>query len=168
MQDTLLAIGGCGIVVLLVALLVLSVLSTQRRHDPDRASIKVPAVPGTDFVLPIATGDAPVTVFFRFDVRKESSAEDAYGLAVDLSLVRGGQVVQRMEWLSGEHARPSEGVASRKVAAHHAFTETLDGFKASFELIEVPPRSTVELRGRVRTFPGTTLEWGWVYVPSAR
>ncbi|XXX74748.1 hypothetical protein WMF30_44565 [Sorangium sp. So ce134] len=168
MQDTLLAIGGCGIVALLVALLALSVWSTHRRHDPERASIKVPVVPGTDFALPIATGGAPVTVFFRFDVHKESSAEDAYGLAVDLEVVRGGQVVQRMEWLSGAHARPSEGTESRTVAAHHAFTETDHGFKASFELIEVPPHSTVELRGRVRTFPGTTLEWGWVYVPSTR
>ncbi|WP_437997053.1 hypothetical protein WMF26_40075 [Sorangium sp. So ce185] len=168
MQDTLLAIGGCGIVVLLVALLALSVWSTHRRHDPARASIKVPVVPGADFILPIETEDAPVTVFFRFDVRKESSAEDAYGLTVSLTLVRGGQVAQQIAWLSGEHARSSEGMESRKVAAHHAFTETNHGFRASFELIEVPPRSTVELRGRVRTFPGTTLEWGWAYIPSTR
>ncbi|WP_437965868.1 hypothetical protein WMF04_40555 [Sorangium sp. So ce260] len=168
MQDTLLAIGGCGIVVLLVALLARSVWLTHRRHDPERASIKAPVVPGADFVLPIATEDAPVAVFFRFDVGKESSAEDAYGLALELELVRSGQVVQRMAWLSGEHAHPSEGMESRKVAAHHAFTETNHGFKASFELIEVPPRSAVELRGRVRTFPGTSLAWGWVYIPSTR
>ncbi|WP_437997137.1 hypothetical protein WMF26_40640 [Sorangium sp. So ce185] len=165
MQDAVIVVGAIGAVALLVTLVLGSVRAAGRRHDLDRASSKTNLDANGQFVFNVPARDNPVAVFLRFDVVKASTAEDAYGLAVIVESYHDGQKLSQIEWLTGAQAVASPNMDARKVESLEAPLEGANRVVASFVIAEVPAGSSIELRGRARTFPGTTLTTATVYVP---
>ncbi|WP_437315211.1 hypothetical protein [Sorangium sp. So ce385] len=170
MQDAVIVVGAIGAVALLVTLVLGSVRAAGRRHDLDRASSKTNVDANGQFVFNVPARDNPVAVFLRFDVAKASTADDAYGLAVIVEsyrdgAYRDGQRLSHIEWLTGVQAVASPNMDARKVESLEAPLEGANRVVASFVIAEVPAGSSIELRGRARTSPGTTLTTATVYVP---